>query len=161
MLRNRLKNMDLRITELADYMQVSRPTMYKFIEYYENSSFDLINRKTLKLFNYIVENELAGKKNVINYILNNLVELKEMGDSEEKDFIKTMKKFIVSNPESKKSKFIEYCVLKNTFDDIIYYLMEIKDLLNKRKLMDDEAQSLKPYKEFLIKIEEFNKRKGE
>jgi len=160
MLRNRLKNMDLRITELADYMQVSRPTMYKFIEYYENSSFDLINRKTLKLFNYIVENELAGKKNVINYILNNLIEVKEMGDSEEKDFMKTMKKFIVSNPESKKSKFIEYCVLKNTFDDIIYYLVEIKELLNKRKLIDNEIDALKPYKEFLIKIEEFNKRKG-
>ena len=50
---------------------------------------------------------------------------------------------------------------EDNYDDIIYYLMEIKDLLNKRKLMDDEAESLNMYKEFLIKIEEFNKRKGE
>ena len=75
MLRNRLRELDLKITELADYLQISRPTMYKFIEYYENSEFDLINKKVLKLFNYIAEHELIGKKNVINYILNNLVNL--------------------------------------------------------------------------------------
>ena len=70
MLRQRLKNMDLRITELADYLQVSRPTMYKFIDYYDNGEFDLINRNVLKLFNYISENGLLGKRNVVNYILN-------------------------------------------------------------------------------------------
>ena len=35
MLRERLKNMEIKITELADYLQISRPTMYKFIEYYD------------------------------------------------------------------------------------------------------------------------------
>ena len=48
MLKERLKDMDIRITELAEYLQVSRPTMYKFIDYYEEHSFDLINKKVLK-----------------------------------------------------------------------------------------------------------------
>ena len=68
MLRQRLKEMDLRITELADYLQLSRPTMYKFIECYDNGEFEQINKKVLKLFNYINENELAGKRNVVIYI---------------------------------------------------------------------------------------------
>lgn len=32
MLKERLKEIDLRIAELADYLQISRPTMYKFID---------------------------------------------------------------------------------------------------------------------------------
>ena len=152
MLRKRLRELDLKITELADYLQISRPTMYKFIEYYENSEFDLINKKVLKLFNYIAEHELIGKKNVINYILNNLVNLKENGDSEEIEIIKKIKKYIISNPESKKSQFIVNLVSKESYDDIISYLVNIEPLLKKRKLSDEENERLKPYIEFKQKI---------
>ena len=72
MLRDRLKELDLKITEMADYLQLSRPTMYKFIECYDNKEFSSINKNVLKLFNYINENELVGKKNVVNYILTTL-----------------------------------------------------------------------------------------
>ncbi len=160
MLRDRLKEMDLRITEMADYLQISRPTMYKFIDYYDENNFDLINKKVLKLFNYIKENELAGKKNVINYILNNLVDLKELGDKEDIHQIKNIKNFIISNPESKKSKFFELCSKKDTFDDLIYYLVDISHLLNKRKLTDEEMVLLEPYKIFISQIKKSND-KGE
>lgn len=132
-LRERLKNMELRITELADYLQVSRPTMYKFIDYYENAEFELINKKVLKLFNYIKENELVGKKNVINYILTNLTEIKELGDSGELEVIKKIKKFIISNPESKKSQFYVLSASTEIYDDVIVYLVRIHSLLKKEK----------------------------
>jgi predicted transcriptional regulator len=159
MLRERLKNMDLRITELADYLQISRPTMYKFIECYENSEFDSINSKVLKLFNFIKENELAGKKTIIKYILEKLVDVKELEDKNEADVIKKIRKFIISNPESKKSKFFEVCANKTVFDDIIYYLMDIENLVKKRKLTDEENALLLPYLDFKEKIK--NIKKGE
>jgi hypothetical protein len=152
--------MDVRITELADYLQTSRPTMYKFIEFYDNNNFELINKKVLKLFNYINENELVGKKNVVNYILNNLVDLKELGDKEEIHQIKIIKNFIISNPESKKSKFFELCCKKDFFDDLIYYLVDISNLINKRKLSDKEKNKLEPYNSLIIKIKQL-KDKGE
>ncbi len=148
LLRDRLKSMELKITELADYLQISRPTMYKFIEYYDNAEFDLINKKVLKLFNYINEHELVGKKSVINYILTNLVDVKDVGDDDELDIIKKIKKYIISNPESKKSQFLVTCATKDTFDDVIYYLVSIQGLLNKRKLSEEEQELLKPYLEF-------------
>lgn len=160
MLRDRLKEMDFRITELADYLQISRPTMYKFIDYYDENNFELINKKVLKLFNYIKENELAGKKNVINFILNNLVDLKELGDNEEIQQIKNIKNFILSNPESKKSKFLTLCIKKDTFDKLIYYLVDISHLLNKRKLNNEEMALLEPYNTFLSQIKNL-KNKGE
>ena len=147
MLKERLKEMDLRITELADYLQISRPTAYKFIDCYDSNNFDQINRKVLKLFNFITENELAGKKVVINYILNNLVELKELGSHEEQTTIKHIKNFVVSNHESKKAQFIELCCKSQQYDELIHYLVDIYPLLNKRKLTDEDAQLIKPYLE--------------
>ncbi len=145
LLRDRLKEMDFKITELSDYLQISRPTMYKFIENYDNADFDQINKKVLKLFNYINEHELAGKKSVLNYILSNLVDIKDVGDENEMDIIKKIKKYVISNPESKKSQFIVTCTTKNIFDDIIYYLMDIYPLLSKRKLTVEEENKIKPY----------------
>lgn len=152
-LRERLKNMELRITELADYLQVSRPTMYKFIDYYENAEFELINKKVLKLFNYIKENELVGKKNVINYILTNLTEIKELGDSGELEVIKKIKKFIISNPESKKSQFYVLSASTEIYDDVIVYLVRIHSLLKKRKVTDEDKHLLQPYLDFKRELE--------
>lgn len=154
MLRDRLKEMDLRITELADYLQISRPTMYKFIEYYDESQFNLINKKALKLFNYITENELAGKKNVINYILNNLVDVNELGDNKDLIIIKRIKNLIISNPDSKKTQFLELCSSNTVYDKIICYLMDIYPLLKKKNLQDYEEKLLNPY---LVLVDTVNK----
>ena len=100
MLKDRIKEMDLKMTELADYMQISRPTLYKFIECYDNQKFDVINNKVLKLFNYITENELVGKKTVISYILNNLVEVKPLGEKHDVSVVNRIKKYMLENPEN-------------------------------------------------------------
>ena len=157
MLRERLKSMDLRITELADYLQISRPTMYKFIDCYEVCDFDAINSKVLKLFNFIKENELAGKKNVVKYILENLTDVKEMEEKPEIDAIKKIRKYIISNPESKKSKFFEICATKDTFDEVIYYLADIENILKKKKLTEEEKTIIAPYIELKIKLKDIKK----
>ena len=95
---------------------------------------------------------MVGKKSVINYILTNLVDVKDVGDDEELDIIKKIKKYIISNPESKKSQFLVTCATKDTFDDVIYYLVSIQGLLNKRKLSEEEQEALKPYLELKVKI---------
>lgn len=152
MLRDRIKEMDLRVTELSDYLQVSRPTMYKFIEYYDEQNFDLINKKVLKLFNYISENEFVGKKSVISYILNNLVELKPLGEKNDATVINKLRKNIVENPESKKSKFLELCVTTTFFDELINYLPDIATIAKKRKRSKEEQRLLDLYRNFLEQI---------
>lgn len=151
MLRQRLKDMDLRITELADYLQLSRPTMYKFIECYDNGEFEQINKKVLKLFNYITENELVGKRSVVNYILNNLVDVKPLGDKQENDTLSLLRKNVLSNPDSKKSRFVKLIAQKNTFDKIIYYLMDIYEISQKKERTPDEESKLEQYEKITEK----------
>ncbi len=143
MLREKLKEIELRITELADYMRVSRPTMYKFIESYDLNNFDIIRKDVLALFNFIENNELVGKKNVVNYILTNLVDIDEQ--DEQASLLATLKNYIISNPESKKSKFLTECFLKDEFCDVIYYLTDVAELYKKNKLSVKDKAKLQPY----------------
>ena len=112
----------------------------------------MINKNVLKLFNYINEHELIGKKNVINYILTKLTDVKEMGDSDDIDVIKIIKKYIISNPESKKSQFLITCATRDDFDDVISYLVKIAPLLKKRKLTNEEQLLLEPFINFKKEI---------
>lgn len=152
MIRERLKEMDLRITELADYLGVSRPTAYKFIDCYEQGAFDLINLKAKRLFDYIKENELVGKKNVVNYILSNLVEPSEIGEGGERGEAGRVKKYLSENATAKKSRFIGLIVQKDTFDRVIEYLWDIRELVGKDDLTDGEKEKLAPYLEIIQKI---------
>ena len=145
MMKERLKEMELKITELSDYLQISRPTMYKFIESYDNGDVSTINKHVLKLFKYIDENPLIGKKTVVSYILNNLVEEKELGNTTENRLFNQIKRYILANPESAKSQFIGVIVQKTDFDDVITYLLKVYPLLRKRKLSEEEIEILRPY----------------
>lgn len=143
MLRERLKEMELRITELADYLQVSRPTMYKFIDCYDLGKFGAINKDVLRLFNYITENELAGKKSVINYILSELNAI-QITDTDN-ETVKAVKNYLLANPESKKSMFIAECFLNEEFNDVICYLASISRLLKKQRLTAADKVKMQPY----------------
>lgn len=151
MLDDRLKELDIKKTELANYLDISRPTMYKFIESYDNGEFETINKKVLKLFDYISNNELIGKNNVINYILNNIAEVKEMESKEEVDLFKNVRRYILANPDSEKSRFLDLACQKTNYDLIIHYLVEITPLLKKRKLTVEEEELLKPYNDIIDK----------
>ncbi len=153
MIKERLKEIELKITELSDYLQISRPTMYKFIEAYDAGDNSGINKNVLKLFKYIDENPVIGKKTVVSYILTNLVEEKELGDSSENRLYNQIKRYIISNPESAKTQFIELAIQKTDYDDAIKYLLKIYPLLKKRKLSDEEIEFLKPYDEITTLIE--------
>lgn len=156
MIRQRLRDIDLKITELADYLKITRPTLYKFIESYDNGEKDGINRKVIALFDYLENNPLAGRNTILNYILNNLVIEKELGDKTEVSKYNKIKKYILENPYSSKTLFIENLILKTEFDQVINYLIRIEPLIKKRKLTDKETNLINPYKQFL---EEINNRK--
>ncbi|MCR4661544.1 MAG: hypothetical protein K5765_06045 [Clostridia bacterium] len=154
MLKERLKELDIKITELANYLSISRPTLYKYIEDYEVSNLEDINKSIIKLFDYITKNELIGKNNIINYILTNLTNVKELEKKEEKSMFKFVRNYMINNPDSNKSQFYVLTSKKDVFSNVIDYLMEIAPIINKKKLSEEEIELLKPYKELLRSIKE-------
>lgn len=149
MIKERLKELEIKITELAQYLQISRPTMYKFIEAYDNGNKKEVNQAVRKLFDYIEGNPLIGKRNVINYILTKMSVVQEVEIDEISDTIQEIKQYVLNNPLSEKTQFIEACLNQPQFDLVIHYLMEIKPLLKKKRLTNEEKNKLLPYQQII------------
>lgn len=145
MIKERLKELDIKITELANYLQISRPTMYKFIDSYDSGKKSEVSNSVLKLFDYIEESELIAKKNVINYILNTMVTISENDESEVNEIMSIIREYISSNSNSEKTQFIIKIITTTQFDTVIHYLIEISPLLKKRKLTDSEKEKMLMY----------------
>jgi hypothetical protein len=100
---------------------------------------------------------LAGKANVVNYILNNLVEIKSLGEKDEGETLKKIKDYLISNPDSKKSKFLQLCTTSGQFDDVIYYLVDVAAIKDKQTLTPQETQMLEPYNNLISQLKNTSK----
>lgn len=149
MIRERLKDIDIKITELANYLNVSRPTMYKFIDCYDSGQFEVISKPVLKLFEFIENNELIGKNNVVAFILNNIAEIDDTDMDEINALVNEVRQYISNNPASEKTQFISKCVSSSELDIIIHYIMEVASLLNQEELEGINVKKVEIYKEIL------------
>ena len=69
-MKEKLKKINLRLTELAHYLNLSRPTLYKYIDEYEKKELKDIDRKTRGVFDFIKKTSTISKIAVIEYIIN-------------------------------------------------------------------------------------------
>ena len=142
MIKERLKELDIKITELASYLSISRPTMYKFIEMYdEGNKKELLNSICL-LFDYVEQNDLIDKKNVVNYILTNIAVVSEPSISGDDSTVNNIIGYLKSPDNSDKKQLIEYLAKNNDLDELFVYLIDAYQSSNKkRKTKKDEAKT--------------------
>ncbi len=145
MIRDRLRELEIKISELSDYLKISRPTMYKFIESYDKENKNEVNKKVLGLFDYIEKNPLIGKRNVMGYILDNIAEIDDTDDRKTNKVIKSIKEYVSSNPESEKTQFMEKCAMTDKFDIAIHYLLEIQGIMKLKVLTEEQKKKIELY----------------
>ena len=133
-LRDRLRELGIKIVDLASMLDISRPTLYKHIESYENNTLDNLDSSYIALFNYITQNEFINAKNVFIYITQNILRLKE------RDFQGSMA--ITGNAQ--KDAFITLLLESNRFDDLLGYFVSCYELLQKDTLSDESRAFLQP-----------------
>lgn len=133
-LRDRLRELGIKIVDLANMLDISRPTLYKHIESYETNALENLDSSYITLFNYITQNEFINAKNVFIYITQNILRLKE------KDF--QGKVAITGNAQ--KDAFITLLLESNRFDDLLGYFVSCYELLEKDTLSDESRAFLQP-----------------
>ena len=133
-LRDRLRELGIKIVDLANMLDISRPTLYKHIESYETNALENLDSSYIALFNYITQNEFINAKNVFIYITQNILRLKE------KDF--QNKVAITGNAQ--KDAFIILLLESNRFDDLLGYFVSCYELLQKDTLSDESRAFLQP-----------------
>lgn len=80
-IREQLKEKDIKITELADYLGITRPTLYKFIDIFDDGKIKGIDSKALRVFRFIEKYPLCGKTQIISFIIN---DVNKSNDSQKK-----------------------------------------------------------------------------
>lgn len=119
-LRDRLRELEIKIVDLAKMLDISRPTLYKHIESYEEGRLNGIDSSYIALFDYITKNEFINTNNVVIYISQNILRLKS-GDS---------KVNLTGNPH--KDAFINILLESSRFDEVLSYLHSCYELLEKQ-----------------------------
>lgn len=151
MIKERLIDLNIKITELANYFNISRPTMYKYIESFDNDDFEKIPKSIYDLFVFIKENKLIGKINVIDYVINYNNQLAQQQSKINK---RNVTNFLKQNEEitllNEKAEFVVAISKKDTFDNIITFLNKVNSL--PKSDLTDEEQEIKNKYEQILKI---------
>ncbi|CRF33933.1 hypothetical protein BRSU_1768 [Brachyspira suanatina] len=144
LLREKIRDLDLRISDLAEYLKISRPTLYKYIDMYEEGNRSTIDTKILNLFDYIQNSKNIGNNNVIYYIMNNIVENSNTNNTEEGKRMKI--KSLLKTENKTKEDFIYMLTEDNFFDPILDYLMKCKKLSTDpdKKLSEEDYEFISP-----------------
>jgi DNA-binding MarR family transcriptional regulator len=145
-MRETLRKLDLKITELADYLKISRPTMYKYIDCFESRDYRSIDPNILKLFQYIEKNkDLIGKRNVVNFILTNSYPQDEAVKTPEAALLEKFAAFLKKNgADNVKVRFLALLLDSKAYDKLIPYLVDVAPLLSKKELSEEEQTKLEP-----------------
>ena len=53
LMKEKLRELGIKTTEMSQYMRVSRPSLYKYIELYESKDYKQIPDKVLRVFKFI------------------------------------------------------------------------------------------------------------
>lgn len=93
-MEDKIRDLDIRYTELAKYLGISRPTLYKYIEDFNKKQYAKIDYYVLDVLKFIKRKSTLSKLQVIDYIIkqkqmlpnDHLVEkIKKLIDSERKE----------------------------------------------------------------------------
>lgn len=130
LLREKMKQADFSLIDLATFLQVSRPTAYKFIELFESNQKERLEAKILGLFDFIDKNENLSKIAIFQYIFTHIF---------------TQHSQIAS---SIKTRFIEMITQSKIYDDYLEYLLECEKILKKTRKTKADLEYLKPLQDF-------------
>ena len=132
-MKARMRELNIKMTELSEYIKVSRPTLYKYIESYESGNLESIPDRVVSLFR-LMDNPDVTKEQVVTFTITTFSE----GDSTDpKDVIRRY----LSDPSSSadKTELMYKLATTDCIDGIIPYLNDCIDILENGVKDDDEA----------------------
>lgn len=74
MLTDKLNKISIRLTELAQAMNISRPTLYKYIEIYEKGGFKTLSTEIKNIFDFIIGDLCVNRQSLYLFLFNGGIE---------------------------------------------------------------------------------------
>ena len=135
-MKTRLRELNIKLTELSEYLKVSRPTLYKYIESYESGNLESIPDNVVSIFK-LMEREDVTKEQVVTFTITSF------SDSDTNDIRDRIRNYIL-DPSSSKAKVELMFKIATTdcIDDIIPYLNGCMDVLSQDRKDDDSLYQI-------------------
>lgn len=125
-LRDKIKATQMRLVELASYLNVSRPTLYRYLELYENKEYNEIDKKCFDLFSFIDNAKSLKRPLLMDYLINKVLPVESTGISDV-EILSNVRKLSLSHNDLdiKKMNAIEILASSSKFDEILDFLLAI------------------------------------
>ena len=127
----KIKRYKLTVNKLADILSISRATLYRYIDYYNNSNYEMIDEISLNTMKYIDSGQAKDKLHIVIYVYS-LKEKKVMANEDDKLMLE-IQKCLEIDSDSNKIKFLKILFFTKKFDKAIDYMMYLN------YFMDDEG----------------------
>lgn len=125
-LRDKLRDSNIKITELSYYLGVSRPTLYNFLDMYINKDYSSLEKKVFDVFKFIDDSKNLTSPILVNYMISKKVSdnvsiIREIDQVEEE--LRRLKQSELMKDKIKYN-FIENVITTNKVDFIIEDLID-------------------------------------
>lgn len=122
-LRDKIKNSDVSLVDLAEFLDISRPTMYKFIELYELGQRDKLDSRILALFDFVNAEQELDKPKILSYIVEHII--KPRNPYQRNELIQSL--IVKDNPT--KVELIDILCQESIYEPILEYLLKCQNII--------------------------------
>ena len=136
-MKERLHELGIKMTELAGYMKISRPSLYKYVESYEDGDFKSVPEKVLRTFKFIDRFKTLTKENLITYVIC------EFSDPSESNPKESIRKYLMMRADNDpKIELMFRLVSSDWLDPIIPYISNCINIASKENMSDSERMQI-------------------
>ncbi len=136
-MKERLRELGIKTTELSEYMRISRPSLYKYVGLYESGDYSSIPEKVLRVFKHIDRHSKLTKEQVISFTI---CEFAEGETSDKKEAIRNY--LMRSSGNDPKVSLMYALVTTHQLDSIAEYLSRACIKLESADLDDSDLKQV-------------------
>ena len=132
-MKEKLRDLGIKTTELSGFMKISRPSLYKYIELYESKEYRQIPEKVFRVFKYVDKYKNLTKEQIIAYTIG------EFSDTETSDKKEAVRNYLLNKGmNDSKIDLMYVLVTTDSLDAVVQYLASAGKILDEGDLDDSK-----------------------
>ena len=132
-MKEKLRDLGIKTTELSEFMKISRPSLYKYIELYESKEYKQIPEKVLRVFKYVDKYKNLTKEQIIAYTIG------EFSDTETSDKKEAVRNYLLNKGMNDPKIDLMYVLATtDSLDAVVQYLASAGKILDEGEMDDSK-----------------------
>lgn len=132
-MKEKLRDLGIKTTELSGFMKISRPSLYKYIELYESKEYKQIPEKVFRVFKYVDKYKNLTKDQIIAYTIG------EFSDAETSDKKEAVRNYLLNKGMNDPKIDLMYVLATtDSLDAVVQYLASAGKILDEGDLDDSK-----------------------